>query len=325
MNLFDLIITTCRYSNNDGQISHQIIMNLKYSNAEILVVGTARNCASLIRNDINTLQTALVDFKRTHFFIVDSDSSDETLEMLELLKDTVPFFNYVSLGRIIEQYPIRTERLAVCRNRYLDELTSNTAYRDVNYVAVADLDGVNTQLSRDDIKGCWSVKEKWDVITANQSGGYYDIWALRHRDWSPVDYYYQKERLKQIMSEEQALNLALIAKRVFLKRDDPLIEVDSAFGGFAIYKREALLSGRYIGLDADGNEVCEHVPLHAGIRNKGLKIYINPALVNCHSPHLPDLVIPRIQPPLLVLLFKKIGKKLFGKKRFNKYLEFMKH
>jgi hypothetical protein len=59
------------------------------------------------------------------------------------------------------------------------------------------------------------------------------------------------------------------------------IEVESAFGGLAIYRREALLEGRYNGV-RDGEGICEHVPLHAELRAKGRRIFINPALINAN-------------------------------------------
>ena len=60
-------------------------------------------------------------------------------------------------------------------------------------------------------------------------------------------------------------------------------EVDSAFGGLAIYKRDALNNVRYIGINDNGSEVCEHVALNKQIKEKGCKIYINPKLINCYA------------------------------------------
>jgi hypothetical protein len=64
--------------------------------------------------------------------------------------------------------------------------------------------------------------------------------------------------------------------------DSEWIEVESAFGGLAIYKREALLesNGRYIGLNKNGEEIVDHASLHLGITQNGYKIFINPKLIN---------------------------------------------
>ena len=40
------------------------------------------------------------------------------------------------------------------------------------------------------------------------------------------------------------------------------LKVDSAFGGLAIYKvRSIPKTAKYIGVDVEGNEICEHVSL----------------------------------------------------------------
>ena len=60
--------------------------------------------------------------------------------------------------------------------------------------------------------------------------------------------------------------------RVFaLQRSDfryKSLEVDSAFGGLAIYPREAVEGLMYVGLDASGNEICEHVQFSMNIGKK---------------------------------------------------------
>ena len=58
------------------------------------------------------------------------------------------------------------------------------------------------------------------------------------------------------------------------------IEVDSAFGGLAIYKRDAIFGQFYIGINSTGSETCEHVSFHKELRSLGKKIFINPALIN---------------------------------------------
>jgi hypothetical protein len=68
----------------------------------------------------------------------------------------------------------------------------------------------------------------------------------------------------------------------FLKPGMPLIRVASAFGGVAIYKREAIANCRY-GVLLNGDEKVEsrteHFFFHRQMAANGYdKIYINPAL-----------------------------------------------
>ena len=75
------------------------------------------------------------------------------------------------------------------------------------------------------------------------------------------------------MSESEADNKYI---HVFDKFDTgQRLEVDSAFGGIAIYKVSIIGDCKYIGSYDDGTELCEHVPFHQCIKENGGKIYIN--------------------------------------------------
>jgi hypothetical protein len=217
--------------------------------------------------------------------IIESDSQDQTIQKLVELSQSIDNFHYKSVGRLAEKMPLRTERLAFCRNIYLDEIRNNPLYSNFEYIAVADLDGVNNLLTLDGVRSCFE-KNTWDVCTANQLGNYYDIWALRHSIWSPGDCWEQYRYLNQFArSAEESSNLlyaTVYSKMVVIPLDSEWIEVESAFGGLAIYKREALLesNGRYIGLNKNGEEIVDHASLHLGITQNGYKIFINPRLIN---------------------------------------------
>ena len=64
--------------------------------------------------------------------------------------------------------------------------------------------------------------------------------------------------------------------------------MESAFGGLALYRREAFAGVRYVGLDASGAECCEHVGLHAQMRAAGHRLYIHPALINARRTRHAD-------------------------------------
>lgn len=250
--------------------------------AFLVVVGLARNCAKSLRRDVTVLAAAAGDFSRVSFLVVESDSTDATPQILRELSEERTGFAYLSLGSLVSQHPLRTDRIAVCRNRYLDELRQNPRYAGADYVLIADLDGANRDLTVRALRSCWQSEETWDVCTANQSDAYYDIWALRHASWCPVDCWEQYRQLRPLFGHEQALSMAIHSRMVQLSPQSDWIEVDSAFGGLALYKREALLAAHYCGLDAAGVQVCEHVPFHAQLRQQGFRIFINPKLINAN-------------------------------------------
>jgi glycosyltransferase involved in cell wall biosynthesis len=247
--------------------------------AALVIVGCVRNGAKTVRRAVETLARASAGFARVQFLIIESDSTDQTVAELQRLRNEITGFQFTSLGTLAEQIPARTERIAACRNRYLEELRHDPQYAQVDYVMVADLDGVNNDLRPEAVATCWASTHPWDVVTANQSDAYYDIWALRHADWCPVDCHEQYSRLRDMFDRPRALNIAIHSRMARLSPRADWIEVESAFGGLAIYRREALLSGHYSG-GAPERPICEHVPLHAEVRARGYRIFINPALIN---------------------------------------------
>ena len=52
---------------------------------------------------------------------------------------------------------------------------------------VVDADGICSQLKSFVVKDIIS-KDYWSVMTANVRDHYYDIYALRHKTWSPDDF-----------------------------------------------------------------------------------------------------------------------------------------
>jgi hypothetical protein len=149
------------------------------------------------------------------------------------------------------------------------------------YMIMVDLDDVIATFKPSQIKYLFEHTE-WDALFANCLGKYYDIWALRiERDkWTQlcpfqvIDYdcweAVQKYRTRQVVSQHQ----------ISIPVSTPLIPVNSAFGGFGIYKVDKI-NGRYNGFD--GRIRCEHVEFHKGMK----RLFICPKfLVNKQSEHI---------------------------------------
>jgi len=249
--------------------------------AFVLIVGVTRNCANTVNQDLAVLANSFSGAKKLGFFLVESDSSDGTGQKLQDLSEEQENFRFRSLGTLKNEFSKRTERLAICRNEYLAEIRDTPEYRSADYIVVADWDGVNRLLKPNAVASCWS-NDAWDVCTANQLGPYYDVWALRQSAWSPDDCWQQKEALQaRGMNEYGARKMAVFDRMRVISPQSDWIEVDSAFGGLAIYRKDALTSASYRGLTASGLEICEHVSLHADIRSRGGRIFMNPTLINC--------------------------------------------
>jgi len=287
-----------------------------YSGKEVVILGLCKNVSREVENDVMRLRDSFQDFSKIHFRFVESDSTDSTLSVLSRLESTVSNFKFVSLGNLQGEIPGRIERICHCRNVCLEILKNDPALSNCSYVVVSDLDGVNSLLTRSAVLSCW-VKSDWDACMANQAAPYYDIYALRHPEWSPDDCWHFESQLRSGgMNPLSARQKAIYSRMIVIPPDNEWIPVDSAFGGLAIYKRHLFDNVRYSSLLANGDRVCEHVPLHQQMKVKGAKLYINPALINSgwngHSAskkitkrfnRLVKLVIWKLIPPLRKSLF----------------------
>ena len=251
----------------------------KPADARVLVAGLVCNAGGKVAADVQRLGRALAAFKQVQRLLIESDSSDDTLAELARLRSAIEGFDYTSLGALSSSLPLRTQRIAHCRNAYLERLDSSPELAAIDLVLMADFDGINNRVDEAAIGSSW-VRDDWDVCAANPAGPYYDIWALRHPLWSPNDYKSGYRFLVEHgIAAEAALQATVLSRMVTIDPRAPWIEVDSAFGGLAIYRRSALRGLRYAGLGADGQEVCEHVGVHEQIRAAGGRIFINPRLV----------------------------------------------
>jgi len=250
------------------------------SEESLLVVGIVRNGGSRLRPEIERIGAALQGSAALQWLIIESDSTDDTVvQLLELERD-LPRFRFISLGALSQALPKRTQRLAHCRNSYLHEVRDNPMYRDLSYVVVADLDGCNSLLTESGFRSCFEAAD-WGMCSANQRGAYYDVWALRHSAWSPNDCWAQYRFLERMGSDpEAALQAAVYSRMIRIPEDARWIPVESAFGGFAVYRRDAFVCGTYVGLGVEGEEVCEHVAFNLALAARGYRLYINPRLIN---------------------------------------------
>src|SRR4029077_941523 len=124
------------------------------------------DCGTTIEAEIRRLLAALDCFGKISWLIVESDSIDNTLDILNNLGLMIPNFRFLSLGPLHDKIQNRTARLAYCRNQYLMELRTSSLYEDVDYLAIADLDGINSHITSAAVQSCW-LKDGWDVCCAN--------------------------------------------------------------------------------------------------------------------------------------------------------------
>jgi glycosyltransferase involved in cell wall biosynthesis len=162
-------------------------------NRKILLVGTVSNVAKTIEKELKVVLKALSVFDSVEVFLVESDSTDNTVKILDKIKLDNSNFRFITLGKLKDEYPNRIERIAYCRNVYVKYIRENNDIFKWDYIAIADLDGMNFKLSKKFISSCFITEFNWDGVMANQRFGYYDIYALRAKDWVEQDCFYELE------------------------------------------------------------------------------------------------------------------------------------
>jgi hypothetical protein len=248
--------------------------------SKVLIAGTIRDGAHAIEESVQKIEAAFVAIPEVKWLVIESDSSDDTLSVLKNISERNQNFKYKSLGILSERYPARTDRIARARNEYLRLFQDSSEFSDFTHLVVADLDGVNNLLTREGVTSTFELSKE-SVVTANQLGPYYDIWALRHEFWSPNDCWKELEFFKRrVQWPERALEKSVLSRMITIDTEEEPIEVLSAFGGLAIYPRDSVRNLEYCGLNEYGEEVCEHVQFSEGVRQNGFKILINPKMTN---------------------------------------------
>ena len=253
---------------------------------KFLIVGTVRNVEKTLRNETFGMQNLFSKFGETHFYLVESDSNDSTISLLHDLKSEIENFTFSTLGKLDSRIPNRVNRIRHCRNNYVNFIRES----DLNYdfVVVCDWDGINKVIKPKGLRKIFQDVSAWSMCSANQTFGYYDIYALRAKAWVESDFITELSDFKKkhgpltFWQEDRARRELIYKKMRLLRKSGDWIEVDSAFGGMAIYKAHVFQEFDY------GDEIsieeleCEHITLHRKMIDAGMKIFVCPEFINSH-------------------------------------------
>jgi hypothetical protein len=162
----------------------------------------------------------------------------------------------------------RAAWLAQCRNHYRNRIVER--HSDFDYAIVVDMD----------LPGGWSFdgvahtfgQENWDFVGSNglvhrlerpsdQSPFiHFDVWAFRPARGTAARRLVNHNELR-------------------LRRGEPLLPVESSFGGLGVYRMQCMRAAEYAGGD------CEHVVFHERLRRAGFdRLFLNPSQIVLYSP-----------------------------------------
>jgi hypothetical protein len=230
----------------------------------VVICGITRNDAETLPLTIRRIERMAACFRDHHVVVFENGSTDRTPALLGEWAGWNPNVTVLSEPRRgVPGFPSdRFERLALCRNRYVDWMNAAADAGSQGYVVVVDFD----------LRGGWSLdgiastfaEDDWDAVGSNSLGyhnlrrTYYDTAALRPRTVLQESWWHR-----------------LVGEAWQLRRGTPMIPVESAFGGLGVYRREVFRSRRYSGR-LDGAPACEHLSLNADGR---LRAFLNPSQI----------------------------------------------
>ena len=123
--------------------------------------------------------------------------------------------------------------------------------------------GINKKLNAKSVDSCF-IRNDWDVVLPNQQGGYYDVLALRCKNWQEVDCFQELSNFRD--------------SHPFLKnKRNHFFNYISAYIHFD-YSRKKFVYDKMKKIKK--NDESEHVTINQAITKSGAKIFINPKFIN---------------------------------------------
>jgi|GEM_PF-6856592 len=245
------------------------------STVPLVICGCCRDVATHLPRVLESMHRIGRQFRAYRIIVFENDSRDDTRRILEAERQRFPAIIQLLLEDGLPS-PKRTERLAYIRNKLLDAARSADPGHQ-GLLLMMDMDDVAGEGTlAETIHTCFHYPfESWDTLATNRRLVYYDIWALRIARHLEFDFVERCERDRSMEGQRKYF----LQFRRQIRKSDRLLPVLSAFGGAALYKMSALSGKHYIGLNAEGREICEHLSLHAQMIAEGRKILINTRMV----------------------------------------------
>jgi len=262
-------------------------------NKKIVFSIVTRNSSDIIEKNVNSLIEA-VKYHVSDYRVVifENDSTDSTKKILACLSESNPkiIHNSVTFGRPIltaNKNEDRTNFLAEYRNFNLAYIKAN--FSDFDYTVVVDTGFLDFNIEGFyNTMGIFSHSPDLPISVAGNSYRLteingtgelmlwnHDSWPYRHSWWYDMDHVKIKSSPKNLSINNMywfGLWIMPIGMTPF--------EVNSAFGGMAIYRTADYIQGTYVGGDS------EHVLFHLSLskRIKNWQLWLNPSQVMLLEP-----------------------------------------
>jgi hypothetical protein len=262
-----------------------------------VIVGCLKNSAEFLPRVFQNLEKLASFFDEVSFIFIENDSTDATKATISAWGSRQSHFKLFSMDGLDDYERNRTVRLEIARNAYINAIQQDSTLHHYEHLIAMDMDDRGAHpLSLDAVGSALSFlneKAEHAAVFANQSVKYYDLWALRHPQLCPFDFWHEVlAQALHVASDQEAFDKVYAKVPKCIPVDTPPIQVESAFGGLGIYKMKFVLNNksRYIGHEYkyfvgesmvfSKLQTCEHVSFHQGISAQGGQMFILPYLVN---------------------------------------------
>jgi glycosyltransferase involved in cell wall biosynthesis len=262
-----------------------------------VIVGCLKNSAIFLPKVIQNFELIASLFDEVAFIFIENDSIDQTKQLINEWGRKYPRFKLYSLDGLDAYESNRTMRLEIARNAYINAIQQDSDLHGFEHVIVMDMDDRGAfPIRHEDLTEALNFlrqQKNRAAVFANQSVKYYDLWALRHPQLCPFDFWHEVlKKALELGTDQEAFDAVYAGMPKRIPTDSPPIQVESAFGGLGIYKMNFILNNksRYIGHEFkyfinDGIifsklQTCEHVSFHQGISAQNGDMFILPFLVN---------------------------------------------
>jgi hypothetical protein len=245
----------------------------KSSQSNVLVCGIVRNSERILPYTISRIESLGSLFNSYHVFLYENDSIDDTKK---ILCDWSQENNRVAYETDTLNPPPftdpkgydRRKYMSFARNKYLEYARNYGKSNRIDYIIVLDCDLIGGW-SYHGILNTIGQATTWDVVGSNS------LCYLNHDDtWVKV--FYDSWAFRPLDHPEE-IDGAETNLFVF-HRGEPMIRVNSCFGGMAIYKPHCITEGlNYT------DEDCDHPTLHNELKRMGYNIYLNPGQITLYN------------------------------------------
>lgn len=203
----------------------------------LTVYKNAASLPAVFRN----IQAIRPLFKRLVVIVSYDESPDDTEAVLKRLRTEYGERDMELLKNTNPRSPVRTERICNARNWIVERIRN--VYPDFDYFMMMDANEYSCvgPIRPAVLEAALARADEWDALSFDREAGYYDYWALSYDPFVYSCYHFDKSYVLDIMRKHWTEKIAAA------KAENPkqLLEVYSAFNGFAIYKADPFLKCTY--------------------------------------------------------------------------------